>query len=45
LGLTHSKDSKSVLYPTYNHELSKLPKQDILSDEDIQRIQQVYGKP
>jgi len=44
LGLTHSKDSKSVMYPTYNHELSKIPKQDTLSDEDIQRIQQAYKK-
>jgi len=45
LGLTHSKVSKSVMYPTYNHKLSKIPKQDFLSDEDIQRIQQAYGKP
>jgi len=41
LGLTHSKDSKSVMYPTYNHELLKRPKQDILSDEDIKLSDQL----
>jgi len=45
LGLTDSKDSKSVMYPTYKHEQSELPKQDILSGEDIHRFQQAYGKP
>jgi len=38
LGLTHSTDSKSVMYPTYKHELSKIQKKNILSDEDIQTI-------
>jgi len=45
LGLTRSKDSKSVMYPTYKHELSKIPKQHILSDKDIQKIQQAYDRP
>jgi len=40
-----SEDSKSVMYPTYKHKLSKIPKQDILSDEDIQRIRHAYGRP
>jgi len=34
------KRFKSVMYPTYKHELSKIPKQNILSDEDIQKFQQ-----
>jgi len=45
LKLTHSKDSKSSMNPTYKHELLKIPKQDILSHEDIQIIHQAYGRP
>ena len=41
LGLTHSKNIKSVMYPT----LSDKPPKEILCKEDIERIQNTYGKP
>ena len=44
LGLTHSQNADSVMYPSYKHELSKLS-HNILSKEDIERIQHAYGKP
>ena len=44
LGLTHSQDRKSIMYPSYIHEFSK-DTQNILSNEDIERIQNAYGKP
>jgi len=44
LGLTHSSDSNSIMYPTYNHMFSKKTHK-ILSNEDIERIQNAYGKP
>ena len=44
LGLTHSQRADSIMYPTYKLELSK-QSLDILSQEDIERIQKAYGKP
>ena len=44
LGLTHSQSADSIMYPTFKHELSK-QSLDILSQEDIKRIQKAYGKP
>ena len=44
LGLTHSQSADSIMYPTYKHKLSK-QSLDILSQEDIERIQKAYGKP
>ena len=44
LGLTHSKNFDSVMYPSYKHELSKLSS-NILSKENKKRIQNAYGKP
>ena len=44
LGLTHSQSADSIMYPTYKHELSK-QSLDVLSQEDIERIQKAYGKP
>ena len=45
LGLNHSKNRDSVMFPSYKHELSdKLP-HSILCEEDIIRIQTAYGKP
>ena len=44
LGLTHSQSAHSIMYPTYKHELSK-QSLDILSQEDIERIQKAYRKP
>ena len=44
LSLTHSQSAGSIMYPTYKHELSK-QSVDVLSQEDIERIQKVYGKP
>ena len=32
------------MYPTYKHELSK-QSLDVLSQEDIEKIQKAYGKP
>jgi len=45
LGLNHSDNPVSVMFPSYKHESSKVPKKDILSKYDIERIQKVYGKP
>ena len=44
LGLTHSQSADSIMYPTYKHEFSK-QSLDILSQEDIERIQKAYEKP
>ena len=44
LGLTHSQSADSIMYPTYKIELSK-QSLDVLSQEDIERIQKAYGKP
>ena len=44
LGLTHSQSIDSIMYPTYKHEWSKVSS-DVLSKEDIERIQKAYGKP
>ena len=44
LVLTHLQSADSIIYPTYKHELSK-QSLDILSQEDIERIQKAYGKP
>ena len=43
LGLTHSQSADSIMYPIYKHELSK-QSLDVLSQEDIERIQKAYGK-
>ena len=43
LGLTHSQSADSIMYPSYKHELYK-QSLDILSQEDIERIQKAYGK-
>ena len=43
-GLTYSQSADSIIHPTYKHELSK-QSLDILSQEDIERIQKAYGKP
>uniref|UniRef100_G1SJV0 Matrix metallopeptidase 26 n=1 Tax=Oryctolagus cuniculus TaxID=9986 RepID=G1SJV0_RABIT len=40
LGLPHSTNRNSIMYPTYWYQN---PKKFHLSDEDIQRIQQLYG--
>ena len=45
LGLTHSQSADSVMYPTYKHEWSTKESHNILSQEDIERIQKAYGKP
>ncbi|XP_040820293.1 matrix metalloproteinase-26 [Ochotona curzoniae] len=41
LGLKHSKNAKSIMYPIYYYQN---PKKFHLSAEDIQRIQQLYGE-
>ena len=45
LGLTHSKNIESVMYPSYKHDLSDNPPENILCFEDKERIQRVYGEP
>ena len=42
--LTHSQSTDSIMYPTYKLEWSKVSS-DVLSKEDIERIQKAYGKP
>ena len=44
LGLTHSQSADSIMHPTYKHELSK-QSLDVLSQDDIERIQKGYEKP
>ena len=45
LGLTHSNNAESVMYPSYRNDLSDKPPENILCQEDIERIQQAYGEP
>ncbi|XP_047451210.1 matrix metalloproteinase-20 [Mugil cephalus] len=42
LGLTHSRDPSSIMYPTYKHHSSA---QYSLSTDDVLGIQTLYGKP
>ena len=43
LGLKHSKNANSIMFPSYRNEWSKKT-DNFLSKEDIERIQKVYGE-